>query len=130
MISTRIIAAVFAAFVGVQTVSAAALAPATINVCSGAGSPPVGCLTIPVVSDDCTNLVGGLSFLNKEVTVVEVPDGFVCTFYEAFGCFGTQGSQDAVVLTSGTWDMSFVPGIAAAQQDFNDMTSSFTCSPL
>ncbi|KAJ3721138.1 hypothetical protein F5878DRAFT_582842 [Lentinula raphanica] len=129
MISTKVFSAVFAALVGAQAVSAAALAPATITVCTGAGNPPQGCVTIPVVSDECTDFTGGLSFLNKEVTIVEVPDGFVCTFYEAFGCFGTQNTQDAVVLTSGTWDMSSVPGIASTV-NFNDMASSFTCSPL
>ncbi|KAJ3745277.1 hypothetical protein DFH05DRAFT_1459092 [Lentinula detonsa] len=129
MFSTKSFFVAFVAFVGAQVVSAAALAPATITACSGAGNPPQGCVTIPVVSDDCTDLTGGLSFLNKEITVVTVPGGFVCSFYEEFGCLGSQDARNVVVLTGGTWDMSSVPGIASTQ-DFNDMTSSFTCSPV
>ncbi|KAJ3721375.1 hypothetical protein DFJ43DRAFT_1158717 [Lentinula guzmanii] len=129
MFSTKSFFVAFVAFVGAQVVSAAALAPATITACSGAGNPPQGCVTIPVVSDDCTDLTGGLSFLNKEITVVTVPDGFVCSFYSEFGCLGSQNAHNVVVLTGGTWDMSSVPGIASTQ-DFNDMTSSFTCSPV
>ncbi|KAJ3859245.1 hypothetical protein EV359DRAFT_86638 [Lentinula novae-zelandiae] len=56
------------------------LVPATITACSGL--PSNGCVTIPVVSDVCTDLTGGLNFLNQEISAVVVPDGFVCSFYE------------------------------------------------
>ncbi|KAJ7653751.1 hypothetical protein B0H17DRAFT_1147013 [Mycena rosella] len=108
------------------------LTPATITVCSGSISPPNGCLTISVVSDSCVNLTGGLSFLNKEISWVQVPNGFVCTFYEDFGCLngGINGHDVALfIFTGGTWDMFNVHGIAA-NQNFNDLTSSITCSPI
>ncbi|KAJ3717217.1 hypothetical protein DFJ43DRAFT_1099954 [Lentinula guzmanii] len=104
------------------------LAPATITACSGSLNPPNGCVTIPVVSDECMNLTGGLSFLNKEISNVVVPDGFVCSFFSDFGCLGEQ-NIDEVVLTGGNWDMSDVPGIASTV-NFNDLTSSFSCSPI
>ncbi|KAF8825754.1 hypothetical protein HHX47_DHR6000012 [Lentinula edodes] len=129
MFSTKSFFAAFVAFVGAQVVSGAALAPATITACSGTINPPNGCVDIPVVSDDCTDLTGGLSFLNKEISNVEVPAGFVCSFYEEFGCLGSQNAHNVVVLTGGTWNMESVPGIASTQ-DFNDMASSFTCSPV
>ncbi|KAJ3727427.1 hypothetical protein C8R42DRAFT_716888 [Lentinula raphanica] len=131
----------FIAFISTEVVSGAAqlliadlflqlqLAPATITACSGSLNPPNGCVTIPVVSDECTNFTGGLSFLNKEVSNVQVPDGFVCSFYEDFGCLGSQNAHNVVVLTGGNWDMASVPGIASTQ-DFNDLTSSFSCSPV
>jgi hypothetical protein len=54
--------------------------PVTVTVCTG--GPGVGCASIPTVSDSCVNLVGGLSFLNKEITTATVPGGFVCTFFQ------------------------------------------------
>ncbi|KAJ3727428.1 hypothetical protein C8R42DRAFT_707212 [Lentinula raphanica] len=119
----------FVAFIGAQVVNAAALAPATITVCAGTINPPNGCVTIPVVSDECTDFTGGLSFLNKEVSNVQVPDGFVCSFYEDFGCLSSPQAQTVVVLTGGTWNMTHVPGIVKTQ-DFNDLASSFSCSPV
>ncbi|KAF8909948.1 hypothetical protein CPB85DRAFT_1435426 [Mucidula mucida] len=121
---------IFTALTLVASASAAALAPATITACSGSLNPANGCVTIPVVSDTCTNFTGGLSFLNKEVSNVQVPGGFVCSFYEDFGCLnsGVNG-HDVAVLTGGSWTMSRVQGIAGTQ-DFNDKTSSFSCSPV
>ncbi|KAJ3926138.1 MAG: hypothetical protein NXY57DRAFT_1065168 [Lentinula lateritia] len=127
MFSTKAFFVAFVALVGAQVVSGAALVPATITACSGL--PSNGCVTIPVVSDVCTDLTGGLSFLNQEISAVVVPDGFVCSFYEEFGCLGSQNAQNVVVLTGGTWNMFSVPGIAGTQ-DFNDLTSSFSCSPI
>ncbi|KAJ7697986.1 hypothetical protein B0H14DRAFT_3037825 [Mycena olivaceomarginata] len=46
----------------------------------------VGCAAIPTVSDTCVNLTGGLSFLNKEISTATVLGGFVCTFFQDFGC--------------------------------------------
>ncbi|KAJ6622976.1 hypothetical protein B0H10DRAFT_1944280 [Mycena sp. CBHHK59/15] len=93
-------------------------------------SPPSGCVIIPVVSDTCINFTGGLSFLNKEVSNVQVPGGFVCTFFEDFGCLnGGVNGHDVAVLTGGTWDMFRVQGISGTQ-NFNDLTSSISCSPV
>ncbi|KAJ7149415.1 hypothetical protein C8R43DRAFT_502762 [Mycena crocata] len=108
----------------------APLASATITVCSGAINPPSGCVTIPVVSDVCISLTGGLSFLNKEITNARVPGGFVCTFFQDFGCSnGGVNGHDVALLTGGTWDMRRVQGIAGTQ-NFNDATSSISCSPV
>ncbi|KAJ7169387.1 hypothetical protein C8R43DRAFT_1156072 [Mycena crocata] len=105
-----------------------ALAPATIQVCSGVA--PNGCVLIPVVSDSCVNLTGGLSFLNKEISGATIPGGFVCTFFEDFGCSnGGVNHHDVAVLTGGSWVMSKVQGIAGTQ-NFNDLTSSISCSPV
>ncbi|KAJ7169190.1 hypothetical protein C8R43DRAFT_1121081 [Mycena crocata] len=107
-----------------------ALAPATITVCSGALNPPSGCVGIPVVSDSCVSLTGGLSFLNKEISNAKIPAGFVCTFFEDFGCSnGGVNGHDVAVLTGGSWDMFHVQGISGTQ-NFDDLTSSISCSPL
>ncbi len=51
-------------------------------------------------------------------------------FARDFGCLnsGVNG-HDVAVLTGGSWTMSRVQGIAGTQ-DFNDKTSSFSCSPV
>ncbi|KAJ7122162.1 hypothetical protein C8R44DRAFT_876471 [Mycena epipterygia] len=105
------------------------LAP-TITVCTGSISPRNGCVDIPVVSESCINFTGGLTFLNKEVSHAQVPGGFVCTFFEDFGCInGGDNVDDVAVLTGGTYTMFNVQGINGAQ-NFNDLTSSISCSPL
>ncbi|KAJ7467889.1 hypothetical protein B0H11DRAFT_2191364 [Mycena galericulata] len=104
---------------------------ASVEVCSA--PVPTGCVTVPVVSDDCMDLTGGLSFLDEEITGVVVPDGFVCTFFQDFGCISSgkvnAGTDSEVVLQGGTWDMVSVPGLSGTT-DFNDLTSSFSCSPV
>ncbi|KAJ7738900.1 hypothetical protein B0H14DRAFT_2991405 [Mycena olivaceomarginata] len=106
-------------------------ARATVTVCSGGVG--VGCAAIPTVSDTCVNLTGGLSFLNKEISTVTVPGGFVCTFFQDFGCTASgvvnAGTDSQVFLTAGTWHMNNVPGLSG-RTNFNDLTSSFTCSPI
>ncbi|KAJ7186136.1 hypothetical protein C8R46DRAFT_1208214 [Mycena filopes] len=105
------------------------LASPTVTVCSGITGPS-GCVDLPVVSDACINLTGGLSFLNKEISLVTVLPGFVCTFFEDFGCLnGGVNAHDVAVLTGGTWNMFNVHGIAGTQ-NFNDLTSSISCSPV
>ncbi|KAJ7804300.1 hypothetical protein B0H14DRAFT_2884931 [Mycena olivaceomarginata] len=92
-----------------------------------------GCAAVPTVSDICVNLTGGLSFLNKEISTATVPGGFVCTFFQDFGCTASgvvnAGTDSQVFLTAGTWHMSNVPGLSG-RTNFNDLTSSFTCSPI
>ncbi|PPQ97340.1 hypothetical protein CVT26_006574 [Gymnopilus dilepis] len=97
------------------------------QVCTG--SATTGCITVTISSDSCINFTGGLSFLNKEVSTAVIPDGFVCTFFEQFGCESAQGGEDTVVLQGGTWDFFEVPGVASTV-DFNDLSSSFQCSPV
>ncbi|KAJ6586009.1 hypothetical protein B0H19DRAFT_1250752 [Mycena capillaripes] len=106
-------------------------ASVTIEICSG--TCPVGGVTVPVVSDACINLTGGLSFLNKEISQAIIPGGFVCTFFQDFGCIatgtGNAPTNSEVVLFSGTWALSNAPGLSGPV-NFNDLTSSISCSPL
>ncbi|KAJ6525830.1 hypothetical protein DFH09DRAFT_1046338 [Mycena vulgaris] len=108
-------------------------AKVTVEVCTGAISPPSGCVNVPVVSDSCVNLTGGLTFLNKEISTAQVPGGFICTFFQNFGCIssgtGNDPTDSEVVLQQGVWDFFTVPGHAGTV-NFNDLTSSFYCSPL
>ncbi|KAJ7611198.1 hypothetical protein FB45DRAFT_941252 [Roridomyces roridus] len=122
----------------ISTVSASpmqqrsAKATTTVTVCTDANAVS-GCVGIPVVSDDCVNLTGGLSFLNQEISAAIVPGGFVCTFFEDAACIasgtGNSNQNSEVVLTQGTWVFSSVPGLSGTE-NFNDLTSSFVCSPL
>ncbi|KAJ6470430.1 hypothetical protein C8R45DRAFT_1015599 [Mycena sanguinolenta] len=120
-------------FASATPVKRSADASATIEVCSGSLNPANGCVTIPVVSDSCVDLTGGLSFLNKEISNALVPGGFICTFFEDFACIssgtGNSGTNSEVVLQGGSWDFFDVPGLSGTE-DFNDLTSSFSCSPL
>ncbi|KAJ7736604.1 hypothetical protein DFH07DRAFT_753475 [Mycena maculata] len=104
-----------------------------IEVCTGSINPSEGCVTIPVVSDSCVDFTGGFSFLNDELTSAIIPGGFICTFFEDFGCTasgtGNSGTNSEVVLQEGTWDFSDVPGLSGPE-DFNDSASSFSCSPI
>ncbi|KAJ7611191.1 hypothetical protein FB45DRAFT_1065882 [Roridomyces roridus] len=111
-----------------------AAATTTVTVCSGSLNPANGCVSIPVVSGSCIDLSqGGLSFLNKEISNAQVPGGFICTFFENAGCIasgtGNSNQNSEVVLTQGSWDFFEVPGLSGTE-DFNDLTSSFSCSPL
>ncbi|KAJ7585894.1 hypothetical protein C8J56DRAFT_112184 [Mycena floridula] len=137
MLSAKLILAAFSTFVAVSAAPGAEAlglrsgqASSTITVCTGSISPAHGCVTIPVVSDSCVNLKGGLAFLNKKISWARVPAEFVCTFFEEFDCHnGGVKHHDAAVLTGGTWNMAKVQGIAGTQ-NFNDLTSSISCSPL
>jgi hypothetical protein len=51
-------------------------------------------------------------------------------FRRDFGCLnGGVNNHGVAALTGGTWDMFKVQGITGAQ-DFNDLTSSISCSPV
>ncbi|KAJ7018461.1 hypothetical protein C8F04DRAFT_1198994 [Mycena alexandri] len=81
----------------------------TITACSGTINPPDGCVIISVVSASCINLTGNLTSLNKEISWAQVPDGFVCTFFQVRDCSnGGVNAHDVAVLEGGTWDMSDV----------------------
>ncbi|KAJ7467885.1 hypothetical protein B0H11DRAFT_2284330 [Mycena galericulata] len=43
---------------------------------------PTLCVTTPVVSDDCVDMTGAFSFLNKEIAGAVIPNGFICTFFQ------------------------------------------------
>ncbi|KAJ7290521.1 hypothetical protein C8J57DRAFT_1611450 [Mycena rebaudengoi] len=97
----------------------------TVTLCTD-GNGVSGCVNIPVNSDTCRSLTGGLSFLNDEVSTAKIPAGFVCTFFDAAGCVSNTDT-DVVFLQGGSWSFFAVPGISGTV-DFNDRTSSFTCS--
>ncbi|KAJ7122304.1 hypothetical protein C8R44DRAFT_876602 [Mycena epipterygia] len=107
-------------------------ASVTVEVCTGV-NPQTGCVNVPVVSDSCVDLTGGLTFLNKEISSAQVPGGFICTFFQDFGCIssgtGNNPTDSEIVLQEGVWDFFTVPGHAGTVS-FNDLTSSFSCSPL
>ncbi|KAJ6548908.1 hypothetical protein B0H19DRAFT_1074768 [Mycena capillaripes] len=136
--SKALLASTIAAVLVSFTAAAPAVKPGpdasvTVEVCSGSVNPANGCVTVPVVSDSCNDLTGGLSFLNKEISWAVVPGGFICTFFQDFGCIatgtGNAPTDSSVVLQQGTWDMFSVPGLSGTT-NFNDLTSSFSCSPL
>ncbi|KAJ7478459.1 hypothetical protein FB451DRAFT_1365968 [Mycena latifolia] len=106
-------------------------ASVSIVVCSGGVG--TGCVTLPVVSDSCLNLTGGLSFLNKEISTAQIPGGFICTFFQDFGCTATgvvnAGTDSEVVLQQGSWNLMKAPGLSGTT-NFNDLTSSISCSPI
>ncbi|KAJ7236919.1 hypothetical protein C8J57DRAFT_1529706 [Mycena rebaudengoi] len=95
-------------FASITAASALAVGPtpdvgSTVTVCSDVNGVS-GCVNIPINSDDCRSFTGGLSFLNDEVSAAKVPAGF-----------------------GGSWNFLAVPGISGTV-DFNDRSSSFTCS--
>ncbi|KAF9001108.1 hypothetical protein BDQ17DRAFT_1358761, partial [Cyathus striatus] len=126
-------AATAATATSVATVTTAAVnvraikASPSIILCSRSINPQNGCVIIPVVSDNCTSFTGGLSFLDETVSHAQIPAGFVCTFFSAFGC-ESSSPNDRVILTGGTWSFFDVPG-NTGDEDFNDEASSFSCSP-
>ncbi|KAJ7884252.1 hypothetical protein B0H13DRAFT_2343813 [Mycena leptocephala] len=84
-----------------------------VTVCIDSLSDPAGCLDIQVSSGNCVDLLYGLSSWNQAISQAQIPDGFVCTFFDQFDCVG--GS------------MSFFPGEADFFPAFNDVTSSLSC---
>ncbi|KAJ7279390.1 hypothetical protein C8J57DRAFT_1221066 [Mycena rebaudengoi] len=117
-------------FASIAASSALAVGPtpdvgSTITVCTSSNAKD-GCLNIPINSDTCRSFTGGLSFLNDEISSAKVPDGFICTFFDAAGCVSNTDT-DVVLLQGGTWNFLAVPGIFGTV-NFNDRSSSFTCS--
>ncbi|KAJ6470447.1 hypothetical protein C8R45DRAFT_424034 [Mycena sanguinolenta] len=103
---------------------------ATLEVCSGSVSAPTGCVTVPLVSDTCIDLTGGLSGLNKEISSAVVPHCFVCKFFQDFRCITSgvnNGTDSEVVLPHGIWNFSSVPLGPYGMTNFDDLTSSFAC---
>ncbi|KAJ7797009.1 hypothetical protein B0H14DRAFT_3494194 [Mycena olivaceomarginata] len=79
--------------------------PSVITVCSG--SVGVGCVNIPIVSDTCANLSGGLSFFNKQISTATIPVDSPARSSTVKG-----GTDSDVVLSPGTWHFSAVPGLS------------------
>ncbi|KAJ7797011.1 hypothetical protein B0H14DRAFT_3887300 [Mycena olivaceomarginata] len=132
--SKALLASTFAAlasFVAATPIGPGTETPLTITVCSGGVG--VGCAGILTVSDNCINLTGGLSFLNKKISTAVVPGVMICTFFQDFGCTASgvhnAGTDSQVFLGQGTWNFFAVPGLSGTT-NFNDLTSSFTCSPI
>ncbi|THU83833.1 hypothetical protein K435DRAFT_843894 [Dendrothele bispora CBS 962.96] len=103
----------------------------TVTLCTAAQFSGV-CVNVAVVSDQCVNLTGGLTTLNEEVSSAVIPDGFICTMFNQFGCTTSSSadSRDEIGLVGGRYpNFKTITGIAGTQ-NFNDMTSSFSCSPL
>ncbi|KAJ7236942.1 hypothetical protein C8J57DRAFT_1667783 [Mycena rebaudengoi] len=117
-------------FASIAAASALAVGPTpdvgtTVTLCTDPNGVS-GCLNIPVNSDTCRSLTGGFSFLNDGVSTAKIPAGFICTFFDAVGCVSNTDT-DVVFLQGGSWNLNAVPGIAGTV-NFNDKTSSFTCS--
>ncbi|KAJ6546721.1 hypothetical protein DFH09DRAFT_1320889 [Mycena vulgaris] len=64
------------------------------------------------------------------ITGVQIPIGFVCSFFEDFECAddGSNGHDRADILP-GTWNMFDVEGVSGTE-NFNDLTSSISCSAI
>ncbi|KAJ3552710.1 hypothetical protein NP233_g12815 [Leucocoprinus birnbaumii] len=93
----------------------------------------IGCVTVPVVSDLCVNLAGGLAGWNNDVSSINIPLGFVCTFYDNFNCLpsGTPDNGDSVTLQGGSYSsLVSIPDDNGANVNFDNRVSSFLCSPL
>ncbi|TFK35308.1 hypothetical protein BDQ12DRAFT_726059 [Crucibulum laeve] len=117
MLSSKIVLAALSLY-SIASAAPAALEPkasATVTVCTGSIDPPAGCVIVAVAPDSCVRFSGGLSAWNKAVSNAQIPGGFVCTFIH------NNGSTE-LFLGAGTWDLLAL--------GFNDLTSSFTCSPV
>lgn len=61
---------------------------------------------------------------------LSVPRARILTLSSDYGCInGGVNGHDVAVLTGGTWSMFNVQGLSGTQ-NFNDLISSFSCSPL
>ncbi|KAJ7588660.1 hypothetical protein C8J56DRAFT_939790 [Mycena floridula] len=136
MLSAKFILAAFSTFVIVSAAPRAGAAGALghrseqvvsdITICIDL--PSNNCITFPMVDDQCVNLTGGFTPWNKAISFAQIPQEFVCTFFENSDCVdGGVVGQDIAVLPPGTWDLTQVQGLAGTQS-FNDLTSSIICS--
>ncbi|KAJ7692230.1 hypothetical protein B0H17DRAFT_1133240 [Mycena rosella] len=83
-----------------------------VTVCIDSLSDP-GCTDIPVPSGTCIDLNNELSPWDQAISQGQIPDGYVCTFFDQFECVGDSTSF-------GVGEANFFP-------NFNDVTSSFNC---
>ncbi|KAJ7272376.1 hypothetical protein C8J57DRAFT_1318627 [Mycena rebaudengoi] len=68
---------------------------------------------------------GGLSFFNDEVSSVNIPAGFHCSFFDAASYISKDTDTDAVFLHGGAYNFSD-PG-SSGNVHLNDRASSFRC---
>ncbi|PPQ67910.1 hypothetical protein CVT24_003173 [Panaeolus cyanescens] len=108
---------------------AAQMAPTSIMICNGANY--ISCLSIPYTSPVCVNLTGGLGIFNKEISSVQVPAGFTCTFFSSFSCTTNGLNGDFAILLGGTGynTLTSVMGLSSTV-NFDNKASSYLCSPL
>ncbi|KAB8227700.1 uncharacterized protein BDW43DRAFT_293490 [Aspergillus alliaceus] len=109
---------------------------AVLSGLASAASPQIGfctdvnfggtCINFPIVSDTCVDFKGGLTLLYHEVSSVIVPAGFICELYHDYGC-----TSSSITLLQGRWKGLFsVPNGSGSTMNFNDLTASFSCSPI
>ncbi|KAJ7935814.1 hypothetical protein B0H13DRAFT_1853925 [Mycena leptocephala] len=98
---------------------------ANVQVCIRDTDPPEDCIILPIVDDTCLDLTGGLDRYNDVLSWVEVPNGYICEFFEDFDC---STDNDFVPLQTGDWDLFHVQGVFGTP-NFNDLTSSIACFP-
>ncbi|KAJ7195247.1 hypothetical protein GGX14DRAFT_404162 [Mycena pura] len=134
-VSLAILAAITANFAGAAVLENRAVSPDAsfiIEACTGRIDPPEGCVNIPVVADTCVSFTGGLTFLDNAITVVRVPDGFICSFFDKSNCASNgevTNPSDTVFLQGGVTDLEIVQGLGGPE-NFRDLASSFGCSPI
>jgi hypothetical protein len=58
------------------------LEPLIVEVCLDAFGPPNNCFDISFDTDNCVPLLGNLGFLDKQLSWVQIPNGFICTFFQ------------------------------------------------
>ncbi|PPR06450.1 hypothetical protein CVT26_006464 [Gymnopilus dilepis] len=80
------------------------------------------------MSDRCICLTAGLTILNNEVSSAIIPEGIQCTFFQSMACFTNRSAEADEVGVSGSVS-NFTSLTGTAGQNFNDLTSSFVCSP-
>ncbi|KAJ7860767.1 hypothetical protein B0H13DRAFT_1900867 [Mycena leptocephala] len=102
--------------------------PTRNEISADASGPPNNCFDISFDTGNCVPLLGNLGFLDKQLSWVQVPDGFICTLFQDSGCIDG-GKNEEVVLQDGTRDLTNAPGLTGPT-NFNDLTSSFSCSPF
>ncbi|KAF7333773.1 hypothetical protein MVEN_02334000 [Mycena venus] len=120
-----VLAAVAANLAGAAVLKERFTAPVTI--CENIDSPQQ-CVTLPVNADTCIDLTGGLDPWNNAISIVDVPQGFACSFFDQFDCV-SNGNNDVVFLQTGETNMFNAEGFQGPQ-NFNDLASSFTCAAV
>ncbi|KAJ7576528.1 hypothetical protein C8J56DRAFT_1060889 [Mycena floridula] len=130
MLSAKFILTAFSTFVTVSAAAAGALRHrseqiSSVIVCIDL--PANNCVAIPIIDGTCNNLTEGFSVFNDAISWAQVPEGFICVFFENFDCVH-DGVDDLVAFSLGTYDLTQVQGIFGS--NFNDLTSSISCSAI
>jgi hypothetical protein len=67
---------------------------ANVQVCIRDTDPPEDCIILPIVDDTCLNLDGGLDRYNDVLSWAEVPNGYICEFFE----YATRSGVVAILI--------------------------------